>query len=117
MILKIIEMMDENKLIVLAIKECCELIFSSSDESESEDDKFECTIQFLTTKTSIPRANNYFESVVLQYTDGNSSLILGKIYFNVFIKYNNYIYSYIIFFLIISCISYFIIYKVLSILY
>lgn len=59
--------MDQTEVIVLAMKECCELIFSSSSESESEDDTFECTIQFVTNKTLIPRTKNYVESVVPQF--------------------------------------------------
>lgn len=59
-----------SALIVLALKQCCEILFSSSsEESEDDCDSFEYTAQFLLTKNEIPRLQNYVEIVVPKFNN------------------------------------------------
>ncbi|XP_060874001.1 uncharacterized protein LOC132947783 [Metopolophium dirhodum] len=57
-----------------AIQQCCDIIFSSlSDDSEDDGNEYEYVVHCLEsieTKTAIPRLQNYVETIVPQFNDG-----------------------------------------------
>lgn len=61
--------LNDRGLVIMAIQQCCDIIFSSSSD-DSEDDCNEYLVQFVETKTAIPRLQNYVETIVPQFNDG-----------------------------------------------
>ncbi|CAI6374943.1 unnamed protein product [Macrosiphum euphorbiae] len=64
--------LNDRALVIMAIQQCCDIIFSSSSD-DSEDDSnelYEYVVQNLETKTAIPRLQNYVETIVPQFNDG-----------------------------------------------
>lgn len=80
----------DRELVIMAIQQCCDIIFSSSSD-DSEDDSYEYVAQCLETKTAIPRLQNYVETIVPQFNDGQF-----KSHFRLegFYIFNNIIVSY-----------------------
>lgn len=64
----------DNDLLTMALRACCEIIFSSSsDESEDDsDDDYEYAALLIATNSSstIPRLQSYVEAIVPRFNDG-----------------------------------------------
>jgi len=55
----------------MAIQQCFDIIFSSSsDDSEDDSNDYEYAVQCVETKAAIPRLQNYVETIVPQFNDG-----------------------------------------------
>ena len=60
-----------NGVLMWAIEQCCDIIFSSSSEDSADDsDEYEVLVQCIETKIAIPRLQNYVETIVPQFNDG-----------------------------------------------
>lgn len=61
---------NNDELIVMALQQCCEILFSSSsDESEDESNEYEYVTQLVITKNVVPRLKNYVETIIPQFSD------------------------------------------------
>jgi len=64
--------LNERALVIMATQQCCDIIFSSSsdDSEDGSNELYEYVVQSLETKTAIPRLQNYVETIVPQFNDG-----------------------------------------------
>lgn len=60
---------NDRELVIMAIQQCCDIIFSSSTD-DSEDDSNNYVALCVETKTAIPRLQNYVETTIPQFNDG-----------------------------------------------